>query len=154
MTIRDTEEHVVVNHVAGVMAGPMATALHIREFPPFVCDEPSSRGGDDRGPTPLELLLGSLCACTTVSTARMAAKLRFKYSELEAGADGELDTRGRKGLADVPVHYRAVHLHVKIATDEPEKRLERLADLVGRYCPVDSLMRAAIADYRVTWERL
>jgi hypothetical protein len=102
MTIRDTEEHVVVNHVAGVMAGPMATALHIREFPPFVCDEPSSRGGDDRGPTPLELLLGSLC-------------------------DG---------------------------VDWEDGRAAAIADLVGRYCPVDSLMRAAIADYEVTWERL
>jgi uncharacterized OsmC-like protein len=154
MTIRDTEDHVVVNHAAGEMVGPMATALHIREFPPFLSDEPSTRGGNDRGPTPLELLLASLCACTRVSTARMAAKLRFKYSQLEASADGELDTRGRKGLADVPVHYRAVHLHVKIATDEPEKRLGRLADLVGRYCPVDSLIGAAVPDYEVTWERL
>jgi hypothetical protein len=38
-------------------------------------------------------------------------------------------------------------------TQEPDKRLERLADLVGRYCPVDSLMRAAVDDYQVTWER-
>jgi uncharacterized OsmC-like protein len=136
------------------MVGPMKTALSIRDFPPIVSDEPSSRGGDDGGPTPLELLLGSLCACTTVSTARMAAKLRFGYSHLETSADGELDTRGRKGLADVPVHYRAVRLHVRIATDEPDKRLERLADLVGRYCPVDSVMRAAVEDYEVTWERL
>jgi uncharacterized OsmC-like protein len=154
MTIRDTEERVVVNHAAGEMAGPMATALHIRAFSPILSDEPSSRGGGDQGPTPLELLLGSLCACTTVSTARMAAKLRFAYSHLETSADGELDTRGRKGLADVPVHYRAVRLHVKIATDEPDNRLDRLADLVGRYCPVDSLMRAAVPDYQVTWERL
>jgi uncharacterized OsmC-like protein len=153
MRIRDTEEHVVVNHAAGKMTGPMATALTIRDFPPFVSDEPSSRGGDNGGPTPLELLLASLCACTTVSTARMAAKLRFGYSHLETSADGELDTRGRKGLADVPVHYRAVRLHVRIATEEPDKRLERLADLVGRYCPVDSLMRAAVDNYQVTWER-
>jgi uncharacterized OsmC-like protein len=153
MRIRDTEEHVVVNHAAGQMTGPMATALTIRDFPPFVSDEPSSRGGDNGGPTPLELLLASLCACTTVSTARMAAKLRFGYSHLETSADGELDTRGRKGLADVPVHYRAVRLHVRIATEEPDKRLERLADLVGRYCPVDSLMRAAVDNYQVTWER-
>ena len=154
MRLRDTEEHVVVNHAAGEMAGNMGTALRIRDFPPFVSDEPATRGGDDRGPTPLELLLGSLCARTTVSTARMAAKLRFGYSHLETSADGELDTRGRKGTADVPVHYRAVRLHVKIATHESDDRLARLADLVGRYCPVDSLMRTAVLDYTVTWERL
>ena len=83
----------------------------------------------------------------------MAAKLRFEYSELETFAEGELDTRGRKGTADVPVHYRAVRLRVRLATGEREERLDRLRDLVARYCPVDSLVRAAVPDYTVTWER-
>ena len=54
----------------------------------------------------------------------------------------------------MPVHYRTVRLQVAIATDEPEERIARLAALVGRYCPVDSLIRAAVPDYEVTWERL
>ena len=83
----------------------------------------------------------------------MAAKLRFEYSELETFAEGELDTRGRKGTADVPVHYRAVRLRVRLATREREERLDRLRDLVARYCPVDSLVREAVPDYTVTWER-
>ena len=82
----------------------------------------------------------------------MAAKIRFSYSELEAIAEGELDTRGRKGEADVPIHHRAVRLRVRIATDEPDERLARLEDLVARYCPVDSFVRAAVPDYTVTWE--
>ncbi|MFQ5611081.1 MAG: OsmC family protein [Anaerolineae bacterium] len=84
----------------------------------------------------------------------MAAKIRFKYEDLESHAEGTLDTRGRKGQADVPVHYRAVRLTIRIKTDEPDKRLERLAELVSRYCPVDSLVKAAVPDYRVTWERM
>lgn len=84
----------------------------------------------------------------------MAEKIRFRYQDLETEAEGELDTRGRKGLADVPVHYRTVRLRVGIKTDEPEERLDRLRDLVGRYCPVDSFFRAAIPDYKVTWERM
>lgn len=54
-----------------------------------------------------------------------------------------LDTRGRRGLADVPVHHQAVPLTVPIRTDEPNKRLEKLQDLVGRYCPVESLLHSA-----------
>ena len=84
----------------------------------------------------------------------MAAKIRFAYSDLETFAEGELDTRGRKGTADVPVHYRAVRLRVRIATDEDDARLARLERLVARYCPVDSLIRAAVPDYTVTWERM
>ena len=152
MTTR-AEDHVVVNRAGGTWTGDMGTDVAIRGFT-LASDEPASRGGNDTGPTPLELLMGSLCACTTVSTQRMAAKLRFTYTSLETLAEGELDTRGRKGEADVPVHHRAVRLTVRIATDESDARLERLADLVGRYCPVDSMLRAAVPDYEVVWERL
>lgn len=65
-----------------------------------------------------------------------------------------LDTRGRQGTADVPVHYRTVRLVISIRTNEPDDRLRRLADLVSRYCPVDSLIGAAVGDYDVRWERL
>ena len=84
----------------------------------------------------------------------MAEKIRFEYSDLESFAEGDFDPRGRKGEADVPVHYFAVRLNIRIKTDEDDKKLDRLADLVSRYCPVDSLMRAAVPDYTVTWERM
>lgn len=83
----------------------------------------------------------------------MAKKIRFEYDDLETHVEGVLDTRGRKGEADVPVHYKAVRLIIHIKTGESDKRLRRLAELVGRYCPVDSLIRAAIPDYEVVWER-
>lgn len=85
----------------------------------------------------------------------MAAKIRFNYEHLETSAEGVLDTRGRRGLADdVPVHYKAVRLTIRIKTDEPDQKLQRLIDLVARYCPVDSLIKAAVPDYAVTWERM
>jgi uncharacterized OsmC-like protein len=84
----------------------------------------------------------------------MAEKIRFKYDDLETYTEGVLDTRGRKGEADVPVHYQAVRLTIKIKTQETDQRLERLAELVARYCPVDSLIRAAVPDYEVTWVRM
>lgn len=84
----------------------------------------------------------------------MADKIRFQYEHLEAFAEGDLDRRGRKGTAHVPVHFSAVRVVVKIRTDESDKRLNRLAQLVDRYCPVDSLIKAAVPDYTVTWERV
>ena len=81
--------------------------------------------------------------------------MHFNYTHLETFAEGTLDTRGRKGLADdVPVHYKAVRLKIRIKTDEPDKKLQRLIELVARYCPVDSLIRAAIPDYEVIWEQV
>jgi putative redox protein len=152
--IRDTPDEVVTNRARGRMLSKTAARLEVRDLGPVISDEPPARGGENRGPSPLELVLCSLCSCTNVSTGRMAAKLRFDYSDLITEAEGELDTRGRKGTADVPVHYRAVRLRVRIATPESDARIGRLADLVGRYCPVDSLIRAAVDDYQVSWERI
>ena len=151
--LREVEEYVVTNRARGEMVDHAACAIHVRDFPPLISDEPPSRGGQDRGQSPLELLLASLCACTNVTTGRMAEKLRFEYSGLEMHAEGELDTRGRRGLADVPVHYSAVRLHVTVTTDEPNERVARLAGLVARYCPVDTLMRPVVPEFEVTWER-
>jgi putative redox protein len=147
-------EDIVVNRARGRMLTRTATELRVRDLAPLTSDEPPARGGENRGPSPLELVLFSLCACTNVTTGRMAAKLRFRYSNLETEAEGELDTRGRKGTADVPVHYRAVRLRARIDTEESDERIERLADLVGRYCPVDSLIGAAVDHYTVDWERM
>jgi uncharacterized OsmC-like protein len=151
--LREVEQYVVTNRASGAMLDHTGCAIRVRELPPLVSDEPPSRGGQDRGPSPLELLLASLVACTNVTTGRMAEKLRFRYSGLEMEAEGELDTRGRRGLADVPVHYRAVRLRVTIATEEPDERIGRLAGLVARYCPVDALMRPVVPEFEVTWER-
>ena len=152
-SVREADEYVVTNQAEAEMIDHAACAIRVRGFPPLVSDEPPSRGGQDRGQSPLELLLASLCACTNVTAGRMADKLRFEYSALEMHAEGELDTRGRRGLAEVPVHYRAVRLHVTITTDEPARRVERLAALVARYCPVDTLMRPVVPDFEVTWKR-
>jgi uncharacterized OsmC-like protein len=84
----------------------------------------------------------------------MAAKIRFAYEDLQTDAEGTLDTRGRLGLADVPVHYKRVRLTIRIRTEETDARLRRLTNLVARYCPVDSLIRAAVPDYEVAWERM
>jgi putative redox protein len=151
--VREAEDYVVTNSASGVMIDHAACAINVRDFPPLISDEPPSRGGQDRGQSPLELLLASLCACTNVTAGRMAEKLRFEYSGLEMQAEGELDTRGRRGVADVPVHYRAVRLHVTITTDEPNERVARLAGLVARYCPVDTMMRPVVPEFEVTWDR-
>jgi len=84
----------------------------------------------------------------------MAEKIRFEYADLKIEVEGDLDRRGRKGTASVPVHFCAARVIVRLKTHEPDKRLHRLIDLVSRYCPVDSLFRAAVPAYQVTWERM
>ena len=80
--------------------------------------------------------------------------MRFDLRGLEASAEGVLDQRGRKGEAPVPVHFTRVRLHVTLTTHEPDERVRRLIELAERYCPVQSMIRAAVPDFVVTWERV
>ena len=84
----------------------------------------------------------------------MAEKIRFNLQGLEASAEGVLDVRGRKVEADVPVHFSSVGLHVMLKTDESDERVQHLIELAEKYCPVQSLVRAAVPDFEVIWERM
>ena len=147
-------DSVVTNRARGKMVTHAAAEMYVRDFPAIISDEPPSRGGHNSGPSPLELILAALCAWINVSTARMAKKIRFRYEDLETFSEGDLDTRCRKGLAQVPIHYKVVRLKILIKTEESDERLQRLANLVSRFCPVDSLVKAAVPDYQVSWERM
>ncbi len=57
-----TDRHIVVNRARGEMIDHAAARVYVRDFPPLLSDEPPSRGGQNRGQTPLELILAALCA--------------------------------------------------------------------------------------------
>ena len=60
--MQDTQDFIVVNRASGKMLTHAAAEIYVRDFPPVISDEPPSRGGENRGPTPLEYILVALCA--------------------------------------------------------------------------------------------
>jgi uncharacterized OsmC-like protein len=60
--MKDTAENIVINRARGEMLSHSATRVTIRDLEPVISDEPPSRGGTDKGPSPLEYILTSLCA--------------------------------------------------------------------------------------------
>jgi len=55
-------DYIVTNRASGRMLTHAAAEIHVRDFAPIISDEPPSRGGENRGPSPLEYILGALCA--------------------------------------------------------------------------------------------
>ena len=60
--MKDTPDYIVVNRASGKMMTHSASKIQIRHLEPVISDEPPSRGGEDKGPSPLEYILASLCA--------------------------------------------------------------------------------------------
>lgn len=120
----------------------------------LIADEPAARGGEDAGPTPLQLVLAGLCACETVTMHRLAAKIRMVVEGFEVAAHGVIDARGRSGLAEVPAHFLRVEVRARVRTPEPAERVQRLKELVERHCPVATLLQAAPLKFDSVWERV
>ena len=58
----DTPAYIVTNRARGKMLSHAAAEIYVRDFAPVISDEPPSRGGENRGPSPLEYILVALCA--------------------------------------------------------------------------------------------
>ena len=48
----------------------------------LTCDQPSADGGDDQGPTPTELFVGSLAACVAFKVTFMVCEMGLRAIDL------------------------------------------------------------------------
>jgi uncharacterized OsmC-like protein len=62
MTDHSQPDYIVINRARGRMLTHAAAEVYVRDFPAVIADEPPSRGGENRGPSPLEYILIALCA--------------------------------------------------------------------------------------------
>ena len=114
----------------------------------------SDEKGTNTGPTPLEMCLSSLLGCEGVIINRCAEAMRFAYAAVEIEADGEVDQRGSRGVQGVRPYFNWVRMRIRVHTEEPQDRLDRLARNVEYRCPVMNLFRSADVALEVTWEKV
>ncbi|WP_405224479.1 alpha/beta fold hydrolase [Dokdonia sp. Asnod1-B02] len=109
-------------------------------------DEPARVGGNDYGPTPYELLAGSLSACTAM-TIQMYAKrknwhienveVHTSYSKTHAQDCAVCEESDTAGKIDT------FHREIKITSDLDEKQLKRILQIADK-CPVHKTLHSEI----------
>ena len=114
----------------------------------------SDEKGTNTGPTPLEMCLSSLLGCEGVIMNRCAEAMKFDYTGVDIEADGEVDQRGSRGVQGVRPYFNWVRVKIRVHTEEPQDRLDRLARNVEYRCPVMNLFRSADVKLDVTWEKV
>jgi putative redox protein len=122
---------VVVNAAASKYAQDISVGAHLLH-----ADEPLESGGGDMGPTPYELLLAALGACTSM-TLRMYAEqkqwplqgvqVRLTHSRMHAEDCSTCDTK--QGMLN------RVDAEILLVGDLSAEQRERLMEIAER-CPV------------------
>lgn len=120
---------------------------HTPEFE-LSCDEPTSLGGVDSAPNPVEFLLHSLMACVTTTTAAHAAVEGIEIEELRTETEGDLDLHGFLGLSDkVRNGFSAVRLTIEVKTNASAGKIKELAlrspvyDTISNSLPVEVVVK-------------
>ncbi|MCL4425777.1 MAG: OsmC family protein [Firmicutes bacterium] len=107
-------------------------------------DEPPEMGGQDQGPSPVEVLLQALAGCLGVVTAMVANRGGFRIEGMRIEVEGDLDLEGFKGANGGRSGLTEVRVQVHLDSPEPRERLEALLRAVERACPVSDSLRQPV----------
>ena len=145
-------QKIAVRHVKARNDGGTRTKVQVRDFEPVYTDEPSSLGGSNTAPSPLETVLVALVGCDGVIINGVAKAMNFDYAAVELDCQSQIDVRGPKGVPGVRPYFEKATLQIVLYTDEPENRINQLIRNVEFRFPVMNLFRAADVALDVDWQ--
>lgn len=131
----------------------MKAVIDCGEFGSLVTDEPIPHGGTGEGPSPMQVVLGALCGCESVTFNRTAAEYEFEYDGIEFEAAFTIDIRGRQGMRSVVPHFQTVRVQAFVTTNETEERLAEVVEETEARCPIFNLFRDASVKVEMMWIR-
>lgn len=103
----------------------------------IIIDQPTNAGGNDTGPTPLELLFASLAGCIGSIGRIVAMQKRIELRGLRIKVEGSLDTDGLLGKPiDGRIGFEGITVSVDVDADMSAEEKEAFIHEVDRRCPV------------------
>ncbi|MBA5851566.1 MULTISPECIES: OsmC family protein [unclassified Clostridium] len=100
-------------------------------------DQPESVGGSNTGMNPVELLLGSLGACQTITAISLASHYKIDLKDLWVELEGDLDLDSLSGSKpQVEKGFKNIRFNFHVKSDSPEKKVKELVSHVEKICPV------------------
>lgn len=92
----------------------------------MVADEPAEQGGEDKGPTPQELLAASLAACTAITIEMYARRKEWDIGDVEVECNYAQAEKGNPTL---------FKLALRLSSGLTPEQVERL-EVIAAKCPV------------------
>jgi putative redox protein len=106
----------------------------------LTADEPEEQGGDDRGPSPQELLAASLASCTAITMEMYARRKGWNVDGMEVDCEYTPSDRG---------HVTRFELVMRMPAHLTDEQVEKLRVIAAK-CPVHRTLEGEVAfDERV-----
>jgi uncharacterized OsmC-like protein len=103
-----------------------AEQKHRTEFT-FDADHPEIFASEDKGATPVEMVLVGLASCLTAGVAAVAQNRKIQLRSVEAELEGSMDIQGILGIdSDVRNGFDDIKVTFHIDADAPRKDIEAL----------------------------
>lgn len=108
-------------------------------------DGSANIGGEGKGPSPMQAVLGSVAGCSTIDIVEILKKMRQPLDHIEVDVEGI-----RRD--EVPKIFTTIHLHFKLTGDLKESKVIKAIDLsLNKYCSV-ALMLSETVDFSLSYE--
>jgi len=121
--------------------GRFRSEVTIREHS-LTIDEPTSIGGTDLGPSPVEVILAALGSCQEITYRAFAAAMGIELDNVAVELEGDIDFRGFFAVDEtVRAGFGNIRAIVKIESRASAADLERLREAVNSHCPVLDILR-------------
>jgi putative redox protein len=115
------------------VAGKLEQDVAVRDHR-LTADEPREHGGEDRGPSPQELLAASLASCTAITMEMYAERKGWDMGDTVVEVEYEPAQRGS------PIRFV---MHVELPKELPEEQRDRLMQIAAK-CPVHRALEGEV----------
>lgn len=119
----------------------------------FAIDEPTERGGTNKGPTPTDTALAALIGCTNVIGHKCAGKLDIDIGHLEIDIVCDFDRRGVTLSEEIDTPFVSLVQTVVADGSATEDELQAVAREVEKFCPLSKLFVGAGTKVTTIWRK-
>lgn len=120
-----------------------------RNHAPIVVDEPEWLAGTNRGPNPVELLLGALGACLTSAFIAVASLSSVPINSLETTVSGDVDLQVFLGLKEGHAGFERITVQFVVDSPADDEQIRQIGAQAAKISPVqNTLERAVRVDHR------
>lgn len=109
----------------------------------FVADEPEGAGGEDLGPTPYELLLWALGACTSMTLLMYARRKGWDVAEISVHLEHDrVHAKDCEECEEETAKVELIRREISVRGKIDEEQKQRLLEIAQR-CPMHKTLASA-----------